>query len=130
MKPQFNPHVFLIFLCVLIFSSCKRSDASIESTTTWKLVNGADTISLKPSLSFLELNRGKELINGFILPKAASGLYTYSVFSDSIKLHNMISSDSRTYNYYFKVANGKLTIGNFYKKYNGLGDILVFKKLN
>lgn len=129
MKLRFTKHFLFVLASIVILSSCEKSDTTLNPTGAWKLVGGTDLITFKPELDFFELDRGKESRNGLTLPKAASGIYSYSLSIDSIKVQSINSSSISETKYYFKISGTKMTIGNFYKEETGLGDILIFERV-
>ena len=129
MKLPFIKHLLFVLISVLVLSSCEKSDTTFKPTGSWKLVGGTDLIIFNSDTDFFDLDRGKESRNGYTLPKAASGFYSYSLSADSIKLQWLLSSSSLQHQYHFKVSKETFTIGNFYQEYNGLGETLTFEKV-
>lgn len=94
-----------------------ESDARMD-TLTFQNLDG---------LPLMNLNRGKELINGNLLPKIYSGPYDYIITAEKIALRSMLSSNSTFTDYYFLVDDSTLSIGNFF---DFKGDTIVtFEKL-
>ena len=73
------------------------------------------------------LGRGKELNNGYMLPKHRSGMYEYKLMKNGISLRWLLSNDINFNNYFFKIKSDKLNIGNFYD--SPIGDTLTFERL-
>ena len=91
---------------ILFFSliSCKK-----DNVETMKLDGGwienshrTDTLVFDTQDSIFNLNRGKELINGYLLPKDLSGPYFYEISGDSITEWSA-SSVGVGKNYYFNL---------------------------
>jgi hypothetical protein len=121
---------------ILIFTmSCKKNNIVTQRLQgTWiESVHKADTIEFSSESELFILNRGKEMMNGYMLPKPLSGPYYYKIEKGSISLIWGLSSSSGSAMYYFEFdeKNERIKIGNFFmdipdKKY----EILVFIKLN
>ncbi len=76
------------------------------------------------------LGRGKEMRDGFLLPKIDSGNYDYKLSTeDKISLRWTLSSNSDFNDYYFKQSGDKLTIEKFFDT-SSSGNMLIFEKLN
>jgi hypothetical protein len=122
--------LFSIWTGILIISSCKKQkEAPAQTSGAWiESVDKADTIVFLPEKMF-ELKRGKEISNGFLLPKIYSGLYTYSIRQDSIRLNYSLSSNSRSTYYTFKIEGNNLRIGDFYQKNAGQNQVLIFERM-
>ena len=91
----------------------------IERKDTLSFSSSGDSFSMR-------LDRGKEIINGYLLPKYGSGYYRYKIEPEIILLNSAFSSNSNFKNYYFKITGDTLIIGNFYK--SELGERLIFIK--
>jgi hypothetical protein len=124
-----------LFLLIAVFLSCSKDDAKHEnfsdSKEKWvETQSRTDTIyfEILDGLDLLYLNRGKEIRNGSLLPKGKSGPYQYRVTGDKISLYWMLSSNSAFNDYYFKIDDKTLSIGNFYE--SEVGEILTFEKLD
>ncbi len=80
---------------------------------------------------WLELNRGKEIRNGYLLPLSGSGLYDYKIYGDSISLQWLLSSCIYSENYYFNLDSQKeqIRIGNFFADSLSHDEILIFLKV-
>lgn len=96
-------------------------DCSQDSVTTMTDLNGnwvdmstkTDTLTFGSfgDQAYLILARGKEIINGNLLPKYGSGPYHYKLLTgDSISLHWTLSSNSNFANFYFKQTGDRITI--------------------
>ena len=76
----------------------------------------------------MNLNRGKEIKDGSLLPRPKSSLHSYTLSDEKISLYWMLSSDSKYKDYYFNVIDDSLSIGNFFD--STLDEILTFEKLD
>ncbi len=126
---------YLLVLIILIFLSCsKENNSSMEASNLdgkWvEVETGTDTLSfeLMGDMEIMNLNRGKEIRDGGLLPKYKSGPYIYELKVEQIALNWLVSSDSRFNNYYFKINTNTLFIGNFYGSTSG--DTLTFERLD
>lgn len=88
-----------------------------------------DTLVFEPieTSEIFNLKRGKEILNGHLLPKSGSGPYYYNLDKDKISLRWMLSSNSNYEDYYIEIIENKMNIGNFYGSTSG--DTLAFEKL-
>lgn len=121
--------IALLFLAfTMICTGCKKEDVSLQLNGTWvEAKDKSDTIVFRNDGRF-DLNRGKEMRNGHLLPKYGSGSYEYKVSADSIALYNGLSSCYCFKDYYFEVQNGTIRIGDFYRKDVAQSEILLFIK--
>lgn len=125
----------VIPMFVLFFLSCSEDKVSIASANdlkgTWiELDTRTDTLSFV-SLDHMEvvhLLRGKEMKDGYLLPKPGSGPYVYKLAEGKISLLWMLSSDANFRDYDFNIMGNRLKIGNFYG--SASGETLVFEKLD
>ena len=124
-----------LFLLVLTFLCCSKDDTKSLTSTNLKgkwIETGTrlDTLSFESldNLDIMNLNRGKELRNGNLLPKPKSGPYTYKLLEGKISLNWVLSSNSSFNDYYFKVIDNRLNIGNFYG--SASGGTLTFERLD
>ena len=109
---------FLIGLLFFVLVSCEKNNTEkapivgIWVETTQK----TDTLVFDDRVAMVNLNRGTEIRNGYLLPKYSSGLYSYELKQDSISLRWLLSSSSYGNNYFFKIEleNDQLKIGNFF----------------
>lgn len=125
-------HVLTTIL--LIFLGCSKNDNNLVDSSALKgqwieTESRLDTLSFESSENFeiMNLNRGKEMKDGYLLPKSGSGPYYYNLSEEKISLKWMLSSDGSSNDYYFKVNGDKFNIGNFYDSLNG--ETLTFEKL-
>ena len=119
----------ILFLSSLMLLACKKGNNTSPVSGKWiESKDRADTL-IFDSESFLSILRGKELSSGHLLPKAWSGMYFYSIKSDSITVHYSLSSNSRQYTYVYSLQGNELTIGDFYKKNQTQGSVLKFTRL-
>lgn len=125
---------YILFTLLITFSSCsKNNDINIVSNNLegkWiEFEARMDTLYFQPfdNKNSMKLNRGKEIINGYLLPKYGSGYYRYYIDAEKIYLNSAFSSDSNYKDYFFKISGDTLFIGNFYNSI--LGKNLTFIKL-
>ena len=83
---------------------------------------------LTGDMEIMNLNRGKEIRDGNLVPKYKSGPYNYELKVDQIALYWLLASDSRFIEYYFKISGDTLPIGNFYG--SSSGEMLTFEQLD
>ena len=122
----------LIFVLALL--GCSKNDTDLLSSSELKgkwveTETRMDTISfeLLGGAEVMNLARGKEIRNGSLLPKYWSGPYNYNLINEKISLNWLLSSNSNYNDYYFKIIDKRLNIGNFYE--SSSGEILTFEKL-
>ena len=72
--------------------------------------------------------RGKEMRNGYLLPKPGASIYEFKIKPEIISLYNTLSSCYCFNDYFFSHEGTTITIGNFYDV-NSSGDIRTFRKL-
>lgn len=128
--------LLLIVLGISIYtlSSCQKEADNNESLVgIWiESSNRADTLvfSKHDNKAYFNLNRGKEIRGGYLLPKYNSGLYQYELLEDSIALRWLLSSNGNPHNHYFHNDLGKnqLIIGNFFEDSLSSDGNLVFNK--
>jgi len=124
--------LFIMFILV-ITTSCDKNN--IENSTldgVWIEANHkTDTLVFNNPPSWLTLNRGTEIRNGFLLPKYHSGDYMSEIENDSISLRWGASSSTYANKYYFKLdlKNNEIKIGNFFVDSINTGVILTFTKV-
>jgi hypothetical protein len=126
--------ILLIFLIAV--SSCTDWDGSptlSELEGKWvdqeTKTDTLEFIRLEDGSALLRLGRGRELRNGYDLPKIGAGLYRFELKVKSISLHYSISSDSRFNEYFFEQRGSRLEIGRFYESEND-DPVLTFKKID
>lgn len=78
--------------------------------------------------NWMELKRGKEIRDGFLLPKAGAGIFEYRLGTEKISLYNLVSSCYCFADYYFKREGSTIYIENFYDP-NAKEAIQTFKRL-
>ena len=121
---------------ILISTSCEKN--YIENSTiagVWvEASHKTDTLVFDNQTTELSLNlkRGTEIRNGYLLPKYLSGPYMYEIENDSISLRWGASSSSYANKYYFKLdsKNKEIKIGNFFVDSINTGVILTFTKVH
>ncbi|MDF3076549.1 MAG: hypothetical protein K0S09_438 [Sphingobacteriaceae bacterium] len=113
MKPLLA--IIALFLSCI---SCKKNNDTISSIDgMWvESTQKKDTLYFDSKNSMFNLGRGKELKAGSLIPKTYSGIYFYETKTDSISIQYSFSSLYKPKKYMFKpdLAQGKITIGNFY----------------
>lgn len=118
----------IIALFVLAVFSCTDDKSAIveikELRGSWvEIKNTTDT------LSFSSLFDDKELMCLKRAESYRSGPYEYELLpNNKISIHWLLASTMTFDEYYFKVTDDKLSIGNFYN--SSSGEILTFKKLD
>lgn len=124
-----------LLLFVLAFLCCSKDDTksltSINLKGKWiETETRMDTLFFESldDLDIMNLNRGKELKDGNLLPKPKSGPYRYKLLEEKISLNWVLSSNSSFNDYYFKIIDNRLNIGNFYG--SALGETLTFERLD
>ena len=125
----------LIIILMLTLLSCSENETNITNSSDlngkWVDVETQmDTLSfeLMGNTEIMNLNRGKEIRNGHLLPKYGSGPYEYKLLERKISLYWMPSSSASFNDYYFKIIDDKLNIGNFYG--SEFGETLIFEKID
>ncbi|MEE4260870.1 MAG: hypothetical protein V2I62_13985 [Bacteroidales bacterium] len=129
--------LLFITLSVVIYSllSCQKEvDDNELFIGSWiESSNNSDTLvfSKHGNQAYFNLNRGKEIRNGYLLPKYNSGLYQYELSEDSIALRWMLSSNGYPHNHYFHhdLDKNQLIIGNFFEDSLSSDLKLVFTKV-
>lgn len=99
---------------------------------TWIKVPGlSDTIVFRNDISetaqYFELNRGREMRDGHLLPKYGSGIYHFKIQNDSISVLSLFSSCLCYDTYYFSLSR-TLSVGDFYEN-KSTGKTLTFVKI-
>ncbi|PXX22199.1 hypothetical protein [Arenibacter sp. ARW7G5Y1] len=96
-------------LFVLTLLCCSQDDTKSLTSSNLKgkwieTVTRMDTLSFESldNLDVMNLNRGKELKNGNLLPKPKSGPYRYELLEQKISLNGVLSSDSSFKDYYLR----------------------------
>ncbi len=126
---------YRIILIILTLLNCSKKD--IKNTTSadlkGKWVEAAmktDTLSFESleNLEIMYLNRGVEMKDGYLLPKAGSGPYVYKLSQEKISILWMLSSNSSYNDYYFNRLENRIEIGNFYG--SETNEILTFERLD
>jgi hypothetical protein len=125
-----------LFILIIFLSGCTYNNLNTNQVTLegkWVDINSkTDTLSFgffggKESIM---LGRGKEMRDGFLVPKYGSGPYDYKLLQvDKISLHWALSSNGSFIDYYFRQTGDRLIIGNFFNAANP-GTLLTFKKIN
>jgi hypothetical protein len=126
--------VVTILICISLFSCSKTTLEPGPLRGVW-----VETSQRQDTISFLEfdpdkyltLDRGREIRNGYLLPKPGSGPYDYVLKNDSIDLRAGWSNSLSYQTYYFKFdpQHNLIQIGNFYDDSKNAAAILSFTKL-
>ncbi len=125
----------VIIVVLIVLCSCKKENTEYSHIRgKWVETSyNSDTIIFKRNEpdGMLELNRGKEIRNGYLLPLFGSGLYDYTITRDSISLYWGLSSCSYSPNFYFNLDLQKeqISIGNFFGDSLDYNEILIFEKI-
>lgn len=126
--------LLFIGLIFILFASCEKNTLEkAQVVGAWvETTQKMDTLVFDKQHTSFSLNRGKELRNGFLLPKYLSGPYFYELREDSIYLRWGLSSSSYGTNYYFKVDSkkGQINIGNFFDVSSSKNVILTFSRIH
>ena len=124
----------LLFIFLITLLSCKSANETARTGLNGKWVDlntETDTLIFGyfGDKGSMILERGKDSINGFTLPKYGSGPYEYKLLTgDKISLRSYLSSNSEFNDYFFEQRGDKLTVEKFYDTITP-GEILIFKKL-
>ena len=124
----------LIFILTLTLLSCNKDNLTnlTDLNGKWVDINTkTDTLTfgLLGDKETMILGRGKEIRNGFLIPKYGSGSYDYELLTDTISLRWVASSNFNFKKYYFNKTGTKITIEKFFDT-NTRGTLLTFKKIN
>jgi hypothetical protein len=122
----------LIIFAISLFD-CPNNNVIAQKPVTEKWVDvntKSDTLTFLTigGHDYIQLDRGKEMRNGYLLPKSGAGPYRYKLLTDKISLYWTLSSDSNFYDYYFNRVDDTIVIENFYDP-NLKGTRQTFKKL-
>lgn len=123
-----------LILLIVVFSCADTSDQPLPLSLEGQWVDQltkTDTLEflrLEDGSSLLNLRRGREMRNGHDLPKAGSGLYTFSLGKNSITLQFSLSSFYNPTDYYFSQNALELKIGRFFDSENS-SEVLTFRKI-
>ncbi len=125
---------YSLLLTILFIFGCSKDDKDLNNSSKLKekwveTQTRLDTLSFQSfdNLDFMNLERGKEVRNGNLVPKFNSGPYEYQLLNEIISLRLVSSSNSNFNDFYFKIDGNRLSIGNFYNSPSG--EILIFEKL-
>lgn len=132
---NYSERIFSVTIMALLLSliSCKKDNVETMKLDGAWIENShkTDTLVFVSEISFVYLNRGYELRNGFLLPKDLSGPYLCEIKRDSINLTWSASSVGVGTNYYFNLDSKKkqIKIQNFFVDTLSNQDILTFSKM-
>ncbi len=132
MKTYIKP---LIFVCVLILIACESNNQSTNFKGKWvENVERKDTLLFEnsDSIGFFILSNGFEFRNGYWLPRAGSGLYSYKFKEDSILVNPAVSDAIIFTHYYFHLNStfDVLQVGNFYNSSLPASTKMTFVRIN
>jgi len=124
----------LVIILLLTVLSCTNDNVSTMTDLegNWVDINTkTDTLTfgLFGDKESMILGRGREMRNGFSVPKYGSGSYEYNLLTDTISLRWVASSNLNFKRYYFNRTGTKLTIEKFFDT-NTSRIILTFKKID
>lgn len=125
---------FFLFLLIVAFGCTDTSDGPLPPSLEGKWVDQLTTtdtlefIRLEDGSSLMDLRRGREVRNGYDLPKSGAGLYMYTLSNNSISLQYSFSSLWEPKEYYFQHNALQLKIGRFFESDNS-ASILTFRKV-
>lgn len=127
-----------LFLIILLFVNISCTDQN-DNLTENKSLKGlwVDVKTSSDTLVFgyldeeeiMTLNRGKEMQNGLLLPKANSGMYNYHLKENQISLRWVLSCAPTFDEFYFQKVGSELQIGNFYDD-TAFRTKVTFRKIN
>ncbi|HYG37219.1 MAG TPA: hypothetical protein VD908_01310 [Cytophagales bacterium] len=120
-------YFFSLVVFTLFFINCSDDEAINGLIGTWvESVDKEDTIIFKEDA--LVLSRGKELRDGYLLPKDGSGIFEYKIKNDSITLINLALSCVCPRSYYFKKNGLTIKVGRFFYEIDP-NEILTFERI-
>jgi len=125
--------LFIVFVFVVSTNCDKDKIENSSLIGVWVEANNkTDSLVFDNQTTWLSLNRGTEIRNGYLLPKPYSGSYMYEIVNDSIFLRWGASSSTEAKKYYFKLDLKKreIKIGNFFVDSIKTGVLLTFTKVN
>ena len=106
---------YAVLLFAFTFLCCSKDDTKSQTSASligkWvETETRMDTLFFESidDVDFMNLNRGKELRNGNLLPKPHSGTYIYKLLEEKISLNWVLSSNSNFNDYYFEVIDNRL----------------------
>jgi hypothetical protein len=129
-----NKLSLLLILSFLSFS-CEKHEITVSGLKgTWVEVDTkTDTIFFNRNNTYglFILSKGREIRNGYLLPKIESGIFMFELNKDSIAITDGLSCTYSKRNYYFKLNESLKTfnIQTFTTGFEANKAILTFKKL-
>ena len=115
--------IFLLF--GMAVAACRQPDLITPDTLTGTWVEKSarqDTLIFNPTfqgqirLNTLAVNRGKERnAGGYLTPKIGSGLYSYEIVENRIRVISMFSSSLRRSDYAVEQNGDALHLENFFE---------------
>ncbi|MDX2413983.1 MAG: hypothetical protein QNK33_02215 [Bacteroidales bacterium] len=127
--------LFCVSVIILIIGGCEKSP-DFKYFGSWvETIEESDTIvfDIDSYSRLFYLDRGTELRNGYLVPRAGSGIYYYELSEDSISVMWGLSSSIYMTNWYIELSNDEesFKIGKFYPEGPETEeDYLVFRKIN
>lgn len=121
----------ILFSLIIFSCTIDKLDTPTKLEGKWvEISTTSDTLSFElfGDKETLMLDRGRELRNGFLLPKPGSGPYEYQILKNKIDLRWYASSNGSFFSYYFDQTRDQIKIENFYDV-EQKGKIETFKKL-
>ena len=93
---RFRKNSWLLIGIAVFTMACQKNDEEIPGLEgNWIEASlRQDTIQFDPGSASFNLRRGKEFLNGFLLPKSGAGLYNYYVAGDNLYIRWTASSNS------------------------------------
>jgi hypothetical protein len=125
-------YMLLIGIAALAMA-CQKNDVLSEGLEgNWIETSlRQDTIQFEPGSASFVLRRGKEFLNGFLIPKSGAGLYNYYIAGDNLYIRWTASSNSNFQAFSFsKNRNGSsFEVGNFFLDGTPRRSTLRFEKM-
>ena len=126
----------MLLICISVILSLRSNENNNPQDFTSLKGKWVETDTKTDTLSFelsgasewMVLSRGKEMRNGFLLPKSGSGPYNFKIKLGEISLLWSASSDANFHDFYFGQTADTIVIGNFYDQ-NLVKKIFMFQKL-
>jgi hypothetical protein len=116
-----------LIMGMLALSACKKNDTTPIEGTWIEATGRGDTLVFKNEL--IEVKRGFETQNGFRLPKAGSGAWSYTRGQDyQMQVRWLLSSNSATQAAHLELKDNLLYVSNFYESGNTKYELRAFNK--
>ena len=132
LRQAFTLCTLVLIILLLIATSCENHQ-STEAALRGRWVESVDRTDTLAFVSidgerYINVLRGKEMVNGQWIFKESGGLYQYIISGDEISLKLLASSSMTWQKVPFQVTDNSLVIGNFYEL-SQLGTTLRFERL-